>query len=878
MNIRNVFLSIILLFFSMSNSFAMRTGVVEYLRQAINEQNVQQVKEILATQTIPVDELQRLVETVLSINNPDITRIIFETIHNPRKVLHETTGDVQIYNPFDAPPIPLVHQDSACYFNSALQALAVIPGLKEALMPYACCNEVAKLFVEFLDAYHRAYNNPLYTDLFPRINSGETISNIERTRFIANFKEQRLEKIKMELVRAVFNKVPRHISSLVFDSNKSWFSMQDSFVFLDSLFLVATTLSSSLFLNQIDVLLDQYVSKISGNFLSGVQYLGDSFGGGFKHYISIVKRGNLNFLINDLSLFPVYYTEPEMPDFHYVFYTKESSSDISFDEVNAMIQKYLLEKRGQIGIDLNKDGDSFKLIIKGRDYRIEVFLNYLINTIGIDQMIYLLRRTTITNDLGISIKLSEIFNAKYISAILFSLVTRNKTKSVQYLIDNGIDVNISDHLGTPILEYARANGFREMVEILHRNAPTERLGDFDLITAIENSDIDRAKEIIEMVASGRLYSGYIDNTSNGFTALIFAAHKNNTPIIEFLVGSGANIKITAPDGKRALNYLNSSDRNYEYNRRLLMTPSEIKQEQLELQQKHDSALQEQERREQERRERLERYQKQEYDRALREEQEQQELAKKRQERYEQDKQRRIQEQNQRRIQEQRREQQELDRKRSQDRYEREQLEIGRKRRLDLQEQRRIQEQRELDRKRSQDRYEQEREQERIERLPYNRLFSIIMNSGYSLTDNEEYILGSRNFDDLISKMNNDYPSESRFLITLSDLGFAEQREIFELLIKKTKEARINSINRKIRGIGRDRIRLIDFLVEEFAAVFKMSSSQLQRTIRDAYRRRDKSRFFDIIFNHLIEIEKLNNLSLEERREFVKKFRKKIRRN
>ena len=819
MNIRKIFLSIILLFFSMSNSFAMSTGAVENLRWAINEQNVQQIENILSTQVISVEELQSLVETVLSVNNSAITDIILDAIHNPRQVSPTITRDVQRYSgtldPFEAPPIPLVHQVNACYFNSAFQALVVIPGLKEALMPYACCNKVAKLFVEFLDLYHAAYNNPLYTDLFHRLfpdlpGVRETISHSEKTRFQDVFKRQDLEQKKMKLVNAVFNCVNE------FDVGRYGISLSGSatdiigsYSFMDAVFRIATGVNAKSFLDGIGILLDYYNKSVyrmsSENFLSGVRFEGGHFGDGFKHYVSIVKRGGRNFLINDLDFFPINYIVTS--NITYAFYRKELTPGIiSLNEIKKIINQH--DFSSNIEINFLRSQDSFSVSIKSPGYplRIETFLWNLTNVISIDQMIYLLKRTTFHDSRNNKpFKLSDIISDITLRYILFSLVTRNKTESVQYLIDNGINSAITDTYGTPILEYARANGYDEMVNILQRNRPNIRLSDLDLASAIENGDIEKAKKIIEMYKSGDLDPDFLNIGGSRSTPLMWAAYINDKSIIESLIDLGANVELIDSDGNRALDFLDRSNPNYEYNRKLLMTQSERDQEQQEQEQRRIQEKRRQEQFElQQKQIELERYKKQEYDRALREEQEQRELW----------------------------------RKQGQERQER----------------------------------------ERIESLPHNRIFNIIMSSyNYTALECEIYILKRSGMRSLISKMNNDYPSEREFIGTLYDFNPAEQREIFANLRKKTKEERVSRINREVQTIRSDRTQLIDFLVKEFSAAFKISPSQVSRIITKYFRERDKSRFFRFIFDHLIGIEELNNLNPQERKEFVRKFRREIKR-
>ncbi len=591
MNIRNVFLSIILLFFSMPSSFAMRGR--------------------------PVD-------------------------------------------PFESPPIPLFHQINACYFNSVFQVLAVIPGLRD-FIANNYNNEISNLFVDFLDSYYARSEN--------------------------------IEKIKMDLVKAVFSFVRENkegslvLTGIILEEKgfnlPSYSIMQGVDFFMEALFMGITNeiidemKNAELILNKVGLSKERGQNR---ELFAVIKNTG-------RHFIAIVKRGNILYSIDDL------------------FY-----------------------KRPNKGIEIITD--TLEDIIQ--EFRFSTEFYKIINT-------------------------------------------REEQEQIE----------------------------RRIVE---RNRPTERLSDLDLASAIENGDIEKAKKIIEMYKSGDLDLDFLNIGGSRSTPLMWAAYINDKSIIESLIDLGANVELKDRDGNRALDFLDESDPNYEYNRKLLMTESEIAIE-----------IQEREERESYKQQELRRIQEQKRDRALQEQRE-----KERQERLEQQK------------------------------------------------------RRELRERRKQEKERQERE--RIKRLPHNRLFNIIMSSHkFSSIENEEYILKTRSLGDLISKMSRDYPSRERFLRTLSRLDTTEQEEILENLKKKTKEERVYHINRRVRRIRRDRSRLIDFLVKELASVFKISSYPLKNAIRKAYRKRDKSEFFRLILRHLIEIKELNNLNTAEREEFVKKFRKEIRR-
>ncbi len=130
---------------------------------------------------------------------------------------------------------------------------------------------------------------------------------------------------------------------------------------------------------------------------------------------------------------------------------------------------------------------------------------------------------------------------------LLKAVEDGHTKSVERLLDRGLDPNTADPKGNTILMMASRLGHRELVALLIRRkaSVTKRspFGDTALMMASLRGDLEIARLLVENGA---------EVSHRGWAPIHYAAFENRAEIIGYLIAKGADKDALAPNGYSAL--------------------------------------------------------------------------------------------------------------------------------------------------------------------------------------------------------------------------------------------------------------------------------------------------------------------------------------
>ena len=181
-------------------------------------------------------------------------------------------------------------------------------------------------------------------------------------------------------------------------------------------------------------------------------------------------------------------------------------------------------------VTLNKDGRSplLRAVEKGRRSVIHMLLD---------------AHTTITDDGTPLVQLDVNVNAPDVGTPLCVACKNGEKKLTSHLLDAGGHANASSEDGRTPLYFATEKGSIPCIQVLMNRRPpvTEALlNQLKKEAATSRSDPNAPQELIPNVAPER-QGTIIDYTNDtGKTALFVAAEKGMTPVVELLLGHGAN--------------------------------------------------------------------------------------------------------------------------------------------------------------------------------------------------------------------------------------------------------------------------------------------------------------------------------------------------
>jgi ankyrin repeat protein len=130
---------------------------------------------------------------------------------------------------------------------------------------------------------------------------------------------------------------------------------------------------------------------------------------------------------------------------------------------------------------------------------------------------------------------------------LLKAIQDGNAKTVERLLDRGLDPNTADPQGNTILMMASRLGHRDLVALLvnRKASVTKRspFGDSALMMASLRGDLDIARLLLEHGA---------ELNHGGWAPIHYAAFENHAAVIRYLIAKGADKDAIAPNGYSAL--------------------------------------------------------------------------------------------------------------------------------------------------------------------------------------------------------------------------------------------------------------------------------------------------------------------------------------
>ena len=128
---------------------------------------------------------------------------------------------------------------------------------------------------------------------------------------------------------------------------------------------------------------------------------------------------------------------------------------------------------------------------------------------------------------------------------LIRLLENRRTDAALFLIEQGADTEIADNTGHKAIDYATANGLREVVERLSTGSTTDTHGNTPLHQAAFNGQSGIVRSLLST------FPDMTDATNdNGETPLIIACMKGNLAVAKLLLDAGADANRSQLNGQR----------------------------------------------------------------------------------------------------------------------------------------------------------------------------------------------------------------------------------------------------------------------------------------------------------------------------------------
>ncbi|XP_071491103.1 uncharacterized protein [Diadema antillarum] len=206
---------------------------------------------------------------------------------------------------------------------------------------------------------------------------------------------------------------------------------------------------------------------------------------------------------------------------------------------NLNVCRLLVENGADIRAkDENNMTPLMKAIISGHDDLVDIFLEKA-SRIGLNFADYLADTDNESN------------------TCLHLAVSKRRTRVIQTLVDNGVNVNDQKQNGMAPLHIAAINGSTDTVSQLLDNSADIELMDDEGMTPLHRATLYNRVETMALLIHEGAVIDEVDN--NGFTPLLCAAWKGHVPAGDLLLTRGADINVSDQHNKTPLHWAAEMD-------------------------------------------------------------------------------------------------------------------------------------------------------------------------------------------------------------------------------------------------------------------------------------------------------------------------------
>ena len=146
------------------------------------------------------------------------------------------------------------------------------------------------------------------------------------------------------------------------------------------------------------------------------------------------------------------------------------------------------------------------------------------------------------------------------TAAIIQAAKNGHKHTVEFLIKNEANVNISDYLGNTALIVACKNGYKDIAELLLKNGANINQTNSEGSSALIEACLFNKKDIVKFLIENGAYINLITKNEK-MTALLVAVQSGNLEIAELLLINGADYNAKNVDNQNAsmIAYINNND-------------------------------------------------------------------------------------------------------------------------------------------------------------------------------------------------------------------------------------------------------------------------------------------------------------------------------
>lgn len=157
---------------------------------------------------------------------------------------------------------------------------------------------------------------------------------------------------------------------------------------------------------------------------------------------------------------------------------------------------------------------------------------------------------------GINVNMRQDISGS--SPLMVACAREGTDEIIEYLLDNGAEVNVKDRKGYTPLMWAAENSMEAVNMLIARGAEVKAVAE-DGMTALIKSvfgiisgDITTAVCDTLISHGAEINSALKGGNTGGLTALLFASNKEMPELVEYLIFKGADVNRQADNGRTAL--------------------------------------------------------------------------------------------------------------------------------------------------------------------------------------------------------------------------------------------------------------------------------------------------------------------------------------